>query len=95
MGQTKIGSLLEALTNTLIGLVIAFFAMTIITSAYNIQVSHQENFIITFWMTIVSISRSYILRRLFNRDSKSEKNINGGTVAGLRDCCKCEASGDR
>ena len=64
--QTKLGSIVEALTNTAIGLVIAFGAQTFLFWAYDVQVSHSQNAWIVFWMTIVSVVRSYWCRRLFN-----------------------------
>lgn len=67
MGQSKLGSFVEAVVNTFIGLLIAFFAQWLIVWAYSIPLSHKQNFIIVFWMTVVSILRSYVVRRMFNR----------------------------
>lgn len=66
MTQSKGMSLLEAVVNTVIGLVVAMFATAAICKAYGIPMSWENNFIITFWMTVISIVRSYLLRRLFN-----------------------------
>ncbi len=66
MSQTKLGSILEALANTAIGLLIAFVAQGFLFYIYDIQVSHAQNAWIVFWMTILSVIRSYWCRRLFN-----------------------------
>lgn len=64
--QTRLGSLLEVVVNTVLGLVIAMVATNWICAAYGIPMSLNSNFILTSWMTVVSIARSYLLRRLFN-----------------------------
>lgn len=64
--QTRLGSLLEVVVNTVLGLAIAMVATNWICAAYGIPMSLNSNFILTSWMTVVSIARSYLLRRLFN-----------------------------
>jgi len=66
--QTRMLSLIEALFNTFIGLCIASVATMVICHAYHIPMSLKSNFILTFWMTIVSVIRGYVLRRLFNSE---------------------------
>lgn len=66
MTQSKRASFVEAVVNTALGLVIAMFATAGICKVYGIPMSWDNNFIITFWMTVLSVLRSYILRRLFN-----------------------------
>lgn len=66
MSQSKAMSLLEAVVNTVVGLGVAMVATAAICKAYNIPMTWENNFIITFWMTVISIVRSYLLRRLFN-----------------------------
>lgn len=65
--QTKLGSLMEAVVNTLVGLLIAFYAQLAICWAYNIELSAKSNAIIVFWMTVLSVLRSYVVRRIANR----------------------------
>jgi len=64
--QSKLGSIVEAVVNTAVGIVVAMVATTAICKAYNIPMSWANNVIITFWMTVLSVLRSYLLRRLFN-----------------------------
>ena len=66
MSQSKGMSLLEAVVNTVVGLGVAMVATAAICKAYGIPMTWENNFIITFWMTVLSIVRSYLLRRLFN-----------------------------
>lgn len=66
--QSKVSSLAEAVVNTALGLVIAMVATAAICKAYAIPMTWENNFIITFWMTVLSVLRSYLLRRLFNAD---------------------------
>lgn len=67
MSQTRTMSWTEAAVNTSVGLVLSFAAVHVICWAYDIPMSTESNLIITFWMTVISILRSYILRRLFNK----------------------------
>lgn len=68
MSQTKRASLAEAIVNTFIGFGIAMVATHLICWVYDIPLSWQSNAIITFWMTLLSIARSYVLRRLWNAE---------------------------
>ena len=65
--QSKRFSLIEATTNTLAGLIIAFAVQLVIYPVMGIPVRIEQNIIITFVFTGVSIIRGYILRRIFNR----------------------------
>lgn len=66
MSQSKAMSLLESVVNTVVGLGVAMVATAAICKAYGIPMTWENNFIITFWMTVLSVLRSYLLRRLFN-----------------------------
>lgn len=66
MSQSKRMSMVEAVVNTAIGLVVAMVATAAICKVYGIPMSWDNNFIITFWMTVLSVLRSYVLRRFFN-----------------------------
>jgi len=58
--------MVEAVVNTVVGLVIAMVATAAICKAYSIPMTWENNFIITFWMTVLSVLRSYVIRRMFN-----------------------------
>ena len=66
-GQSKRGSLVEALTNILVGVVLAFTSQLIIFKHYGYPITWETNAWMTLWFTAVSLARSFILRRIFNR----------------------------
>lgn len=67
MPQSKIDSFMEAFTNTLIGLVISTIAnFFVIPFVLGVQMSHTQNIVLALFFTVISIARSYVLRRLFN-----------------------------
>ncbi len=57
---------MESLTQTIIGLVTSFMIQIVIYPLLNIEVSLNQNIIITLVFFIASIVRGYIVRRLFN-----------------------------
>lgn len=65
--QKKSHSLIESLFNVLIGYFIALASQLIIFPRFGIHISMSDNLMIGALFTIVSIARSYALRRLFNR----------------------------
>lgn len=65
-GQRKLHSLLEVLAGTVIGFILAFGAQHVLFIAYDVPVSHGVNAWIVSWMTLLSVVRSYILRRVGN-----------------------------
>lgn len=66
VGQSRMGSLLESLLNILIGYGVALLAQALIFPLFGLAVSFTENMMIGGLFTIVSIIRSYWVRRLFN-----------------------------
>lgn len=71
--QTRLQSLLEAWINVIIGYFVALAAQIIVFPCYGIEVSISQNLQIGLIFTIVSIARSYVVRRLFNRLHKLEQ----------------------
>ena len=64
--QTKIDSVLEAVTNILIGAGIALIAQIIWFPIIGKNFTLTENLATTVFFTLVSFTRSYGIRRLFN-----------------------------
>lgn len=64
--QTKLGSFVEAVVNTLVGLIFAFAAQSAMFALSGIQATAQQNLIVVIGMTVVSVVRSYVIRRVFN-----------------------------
>lgn len=65
--QSKLGSAIESIANVLVGVVVAFISQLVIFKAYGIEVSMSTNIQMTGYFTLISLVRSYALRRLFNR----------------------------
>ena len=68
--QTKIQSLVEAVTNTLFGLVLAFVVNMLLMGAAGVSATAKQNLLIVGGHTIVSVIRSYVVRRFFNKRTK-------------------------
>lgn len=66
MTQTRLGSLIEALMNVAIGFGINFAANLVILPLFGYTPTIAENFQLGALYTIVSIGRSYVIRRWFN-----------------------------
>jgi len=64
--QSKIGSFIESLIN---GFGIALGSQIIIFPLYGVHIPIHDNIMITVWFTLISIVRSYTLRRVFNRST--------------------------
>jgi len=67
MSQTKRHSFIESLTNVAIGYGVALLSQLLIFPLYGIHISLGDNIAIGAWFTVISIARSYVLRRWFNR----------------------------
>lgn len=67
MTQTKKQSLIESVTNVLIGMVISLIVQLIVYPIMDIEVKFIQNIYLTLIFTVVSIARSYIIRRFFNK----------------------------
>lgn len=64
--QTKKQSLIESISNTAIGFVISYAATFLIFPLVGFESNAGKNILITLFFTVVSIIRSYTLRRFFN-----------------------------
>jgi len=64
--QSKKGSLIETMTNIVIGYWISFLANWIILPMFGFHVSMSQNLQIGLLFTVVSVIRSYALRRFYN-----------------------------
>lgn len=65
--QSKRMSIIESVSNTVIGLLTSFIIQLIIYPTLNIEVSIGQNVIITFVFFIASIVRGYLIRRFFTK----------------------------
>lgn len=67
MTQSRKHSALESVANVAIGYIVAVGAQSVIFPLFDIYVKPSEHLIIGGLFTVVSLIRSYALRRIFNR----------------------------
>jgi len=67
MTQTKLQSLIESITHTIIGLGTSIVIQLILYPLLSIPVTFGQNLIITSVFFAVSIIRQYVIRRIFNK----------------------------
>ena len=68
-GQSKLESVIEAGLNAVAGYMIAIAAQMTILPAYGVDLTIPTHFLLGLWMTAISMIRSFLLRRYFNRTS--------------------------
>ena len=66
-GQTKRHSLIESVINVIVGYGVAVASQTVILPLFGITIGLGESAEMALWFTGISIVRSYVLRRLFNK----------------------------
>lgn len=66
MTQTRLGSFIESAMNIGIGYVIAIISQLIIFPVFDIHIPFSDNLLIGLWFTVISLIRSYVIRRWFN-----------------------------
>jgi hypothetical protein len=65
--QSKKQSFIESLTNIAIGYTISLLSLFIIFPVLGIESSTNKNILITCYFTVISMIRSYCIRRWFNK----------------------------
>ena len=64
--QTKTQSMIESLINVVIGYGVALLAQIAVFPLFGIRIPMSDNILIGAIFTVISIARSYAVRRLFN-----------------------------
>jgi len=65
--QTRLMSLAETIVGVVCGFLVAMTLWRVIVTPYlDIPVSYEKNFMVTTLFTVVSIVRTYTVRRIFN-----------------------------
>ena len=74
MKQSRLMSLVEAITNVIVGYCVAVITQILIFPIFGLQTTLRQNLAMGGIFTIVSLFRSFALRRLFEaiRVAKSE-----------------------
>lgn len=75
MTQTRLGSLIEALINVVIGFGINFTANTLLFPKFGWSISASQNFTLGLIYTAISVARSYVVRRWFNAKIKKAAEL--------------------
>ena len=65
-GQSRKASVVEAVANVAVGYLVAVGSQIVIFPAFGISCRLRDNFLIGAWFTVISLARSYALRRVFN-----------------------------
>ncbi len=67
MMQSKTHSMIESIINVVVGYFVALLSQIIVFPLFGIHATIKDNLMIGLWFTVISILRSYILRRVFTR----------------------------
>jgi hypothetical protein len=68
--QSRKNSFIEALTNVVIGYSIAFISQLLIFPMYGGNFTIEQNIYIGAWFTLISLVRSYVIRRWFTKKTE-------------------------
>lgn len=66
MSQSRLGSLVEAVINVLIGFSINWVANLLVLPLFGFHVTGSQAFHMGLIFTVISVARSYAVRRWFN-----------------------------
>jgi hypothetical protein len=81
MTQSRLGSFVEAWINVIIGYAINFTANLLIFPHFGWNITVKQNLVLGAIFTVISVARSYVVRRWFNQyiHKAAEKvgNLNG------------------
>ena len=82
--QSCWGSALEAVANVLVGYLVALAAQQLVFPLFGIHTTLAQDSAIAAVFTAVSLARSFLLRRLFERVGTGQRRCYGrATTAGL------------
>ena len=65
--QTKKQSLIESITNVLIGYIVAVISNAAILPLFGVNLAFSDSMLIGVWFTVISLIRGYCVRRYFNK----------------------------
>ena len=66
--QTKKHSLIESFSNVAIGYFVALLSQLLVFPLFDIYIPLSDNMAIGAWFTMISIARSYTIRRWFTNN---------------------------
>jgi putative flippase GtrA len=65
--QSKSHSFIESIVNVLVGYSVAVASQIVIFPMFGVDIPLASNLIMALWFTVISVVRSYILRRFFTK----------------------------
>ena len=65
--QTRLQSFIESFINVAIGYGVALISQILVFPLFGINIPMESNLLIGAIFTVISIARSYLVRRVFNR----------------------------
>lgn len=74
MSQSRAQSLIESLVNVAAGYGVAVLSQVLIFPLFDVNVTIGQNMLMAGYFSVISIIRSYILRRFFNARAKRCRN---------------------
>ena len=69
--QSKKHSLIESITNIFIGYSVAIASQLAIFPLFDIHIPLSDNLAIGLWFTVISLVRSYVIRRCFTKRTEA------------------------
>lgn len=70
--QSRAHSALESCTNVAVGYGVALASQLAIFPAFGIHIPFHSNLAIGAWFTVISLARSYVIRRYFTRRTEGD-----------------------
>lgn len=67
MSQSRAQSMIESAANVVIGYMVALCSQLVVFPMFGVHLPLQDNLMIGLWFTAISLVRSYLVRRWFNR----------------------------
>ena len=67
MSQSRAQSMIESAANVVIGYMVALGSQLVVFPMFGVHLTLQDNLLIGLWFTAISLVRSYLVRRWFNR----------------------------
>lgn len=67
IGQSKLGSFVESWTNVAVGFSINYVANLVVLPWFGLAITASKALGVGVVFTVISVTRSYLLRRWFNR----------------------------
>ena len=71
--QSRLMSMVEAIVNVLVGFWVAVLTQMLVLPLFDLHASFSQNIGMCLIFTVVSLVRSYLLRRFFNALYRPEK----------------------